>query len=85
MVITASFEENVVTKGYKTRVFKCTLQKEIDDNEDIQQVYDNLHIQCVKSVRGSMEKYIKSLNNRSLLQGGIKVQYVKMKGERYAG
>ena len=85
MRITASFSENVVTDNYKTRTFSCVLEEEVLDNheEAIIKQYDILHVLCVKSVRESIRGYIASLKDLEILNGGAKVQYVQMKGERY--
>jgi len=84
MLLTVSFSENVATDNFKTRHFKCVVQEEFNGNgSSLQARYDELHIICVKSVRNSIREYIRSLEDKSILQGGIKAQYVKMKGERY--
>ena len=88
MLLIAKFAENVVTTHYKTRTFECVLQREFDellykDVKDVQVQYDELHILCVKNVRNSMREYIRSLKDKSILEGGTKIQYTQLKGERY--
>ena len=84
MDITVGYEENVVTEGYKTRMFKISFTETNVKEELYNEVSSKMHIFAVKAVRRQIRQYISSMKNDELLVGGKKQQYMFfVKGNEY--